>query len=211
MTGFKVAAGIAAGMVSDYCVSKGALYLAMRQPPERFGAIIAKVPGAAMMVLPFEPLWMRARLGNLRIGDPAQDFLLPRLDGAGAVRLSAELPERPVVLVFGSYTWHPFRREAPALNRLFEQYQDRVAFYVVYIQEAHPTDLWQMASNVRDGVLFRSPGTESERTETASACNGRAGSLIPDRTRRPDPFQNAARSLRFLVPRPRRSSPDGSR
>ena len=27
-----------------------------------------------------------------------------------------------------------------------------MAFYVVYIQEAHPTDLWQMQSNVRDGI-----------------------------------------------------------
>ena len=104
MKPFKVVAGIAAGLASTYLVFAGALYVAMRQPPERFGAIMANVPGVAMMVLPFEPLWMRARQGNLRVGDQAPDFALPRLDGSGAVRLSAELRERPVVLIFGSYT-----------------------------------------------------------------------------------------------------------
>ena len=54
-----------------------------------------------------------------------------------------------------------------------------MAFYVVYIQEAHPTDLWQMQSNVRDGVLFPSPKTDGERNETASACVRKLGIRIP--------------------------------
>ena len=54
-----------------------------------------------------------------------------------------------------------------------------MAFYVVYIQEAHPTDLWEMAANVRDGVLFASAHTSGERTETASACVRNLGIRIP--------------------------------
>ena len=54
-----------------------------------------------------------------------------------------------------------------------------MTFYVVYIQEAHPTDLWQMAANVRDGVVLPSPRTDSERTETASACIRNLGIRIP--------------------------------
>ena len=54
-----------------------------------------------------------------------------------------------------------------------------MAFYVVYIQEAHPTDLWQLPSNVRDGVLFASPKTDDERTGTASACIRKLGINIP--------------------------------
>jgi type I thyroxine 5'-deiodinase len=50
---------------------------------------------------------------------------------------------------------------------------------VVYIEEAHPTDLWEMASNVRDGVLFRSPRSDGERAETASACVRNLGIRIP--------------------------------
>jgi len=40
----------------------------------------------------------------------------------------------------------------------------------VYIQEAHPVDLWQVSSNVKDGVLFASPQTSGERVETAETC-----------------------------------------
>jgi hypothetical protein len=81
-----------------------ALYAAMRQPPETFGRIMAHVPTAAMMLLPFKPLWMSARGGDLQVGDQAIDFTLPVLHGERTVTLSNEYRQRPVVLVFGSYT-----------------------------------------------------------------------------------------------------------
>jgi len=88
-----------------YGVLCAALYAAMRQPPERFGAIMARVPGSvAFLVLPFETLWMPARAGNLKAGDPAPDFELPTLDHSRTVKLSAEYRTRPVALIFGSYT-----------------------------------------------------------------------------------------------------------
>ena len=34
---------------------------AMHQPPEVFGHVMARMPGPAYFVLPFETLWMRAR------------------------------------------------------------------------------------------------------------------------------------------------------
>lgn len=37
-------------------------------------------------------------------GELAPDFELPRLDGDATVRLSSLLAERPVALIFGSYT-----------------------------------------------------------------------------------------------------------
>ena len=54
-----------------------------------------------------------------------------------------------------------------------------MAFYVVYIQEAHPTDLWQLPSNVKDGVLFASPRSDDERTSTALTCVRKLGIRIP--------------------------------
>ena len=53
---------------------------------------------------------------------------------------------------------------------MYEQYKDRAAFYVVYIVEAHSSDMWQMESNVRDGVIFTNPTTEPGRQEVAGAC-----------------------------------------
>jgi type I thyroxine 5'-deiodinase len=54
-----------------------------------------------------------------------------------------------------------------------------VSFYVVYIQEAHPTDLWQLPSNIKDGVLFASARSGGERTSTAQACVRKLGIEIP--------------------------------
>jgi type I thyroxine 5'-deiodinase len=65
------------------------------------------------------------------------------------------------------------------LNQLYEKYQHQIAFYVVYIQEAHPTDLWQLPSNVRDGVLFASPTSADERSSTAMACVRNLGIKFP--------------------------------
>jgi hypothetical protein len=93
------------GLVVLYGILCAGLYAAMRQPPERFGAIMKHVPGAvAFMVLPFRPFWMVARAGNLNVGDAAPDFALPAVDHSRVVSLSSEYRTRPVVLVFGSYT-----------------------------------------------------------------------------------------------------------
>ena len=87
-----------------YITATAGLYIAMRQPPERFGAIMSRVPMPAMMILPFRPLWMSARAGHLAVGDKAPDFALPTVDQSRIVRLSEQWRERPVVLIFGSYT-----------------------------------------------------------------------------------------------------------
>lgn len=95
---------IVGGLAFLYIAVAACLYVAMRQPPERFGAIMSKVPMAAMMVLPFKSLWMSARAGQLAVGDSAPDFALPVLDRSRTVRLSQEWQTSPVVLIFGSYT-----------------------------------------------------------------------------------------------------------
>jgi hypothetical protein len=58
----------------------------------------------------------------------------------------------------------------PALNSLYREYRDRAAFYIIYIQEAHPTDGWQLDVNVEDDVLVASTRTLDERCEAAGAC-----------------------------------------
>ena len=67
----------------------------------------------------------------------------------------------------------------PALNKLYEQYKDRVQFLVVYITEAHPSDVWQMESNIHDQVVFASPKNEEERAFVAGACVRKLGIKIP--------------------------------
>jgi len=83
-----------------------AIYHVMRQPPETFAHVMARIPGpVAFLVFPFETLWTHARAGSLQAGDLAPDFSLSKLDKSGPIQLSALTAERrPVVLIFGSYT-----------------------------------------------------------------------------------------------------------
>lgn len=100
----KVAAVVLGGCILLYGVLIGAVYWTMRQPLDRFGAIMRHVPDVAMVVLPFRPMWMSARAGSLQTGDMAPDFDLPTVDHARRVRIADEYHSRPVILIFGSYT-----------------------------------------------------------------------------------------------------------
>lgn len=81
------------------------VWWSMRQPPETFARVIAKMSGPVVfLMLPFETLWTHARAGNLQAGDAAPDFSLKKLDKSATVQLSSLTAQQPVVLVFGSYT-----------------------------------------------------------------------------------------------------------
>lgn len=54
-----------------------------------------------------------------------------------------------------------------------------MAFYVVYIEEAHPTDGWQMPDNIKDSVLVASAKTLDDRDEAAHTCVVKLGIHIP--------------------------------
>jgi hypothetical protein len=94
---------LAAALLVAYVALVAAVAWAMRQPPEVFGRFMSHMPAPAYLVLPFETLWVRARVGKLQVGQPAPDFKLQTLDKTAHVQLS-ELRGKPVVLVFGSYT-----------------------------------------------------------------------------------------------------------
>jgi hypothetical protein len=99
-----------AAVVAFVCLAvwvTGVVYVdwAMRQTPERFGRVMARMPMVSMMVLPFETLWTHERAGHLNQGDQAPAFTLKQLQGGEApVEMFSLWKERPVVLVFGSYT-----------------------------------------------------------------------------------------------------------
>ena len=74
----------------------------------------------------------------------------------------------------------------PALNRLYKEYRDRVAFYVVYIEEAHPIDAWQVNDNLEDDVLVASTTTLDERADVAGVCMTKLGIELPALVDGPD-------------------------
>lgn len=92
------------GLLMVYVAFTAFIWWAMRQPPETFGRVMARMPGPAYLILPFETMWVHARAGSLRPGDLAPDFSLLKLDKSDKIHLSALSSSQPVVLVFGSYT-----------------------------------------------------------------------------------------------------------
>jgi hypothetical protein len=162
-----------------YSLFAGYILWAMHQPPETFGRVMSRMPDAAYLILPFETMWTSARAGRLQNGDPAPNFSLLKLDKNDKIQLSALSSRQPVVLVFGSYTWPPFRREVPALNKLYEQYGSQAAFLIVYILEAHPTDVWQTESNIKEKIVFASPKSYEEREFVAGSCVRKLGIKFP--------------------------------
>jgi hypothetical protein len=71
---------------------------------------------------------------------------------------------------------------------MYRRYGDRAAFFVVYIREAHPSDIWQMAVNVREKVVYESPRNAGERVDVAGMCVRNLGIEMPALV---DGFDNA--------------------
>jgi hypothetical protein len=94
-------AGVLGGV---YVLLLVGLFVAMCQPPDVFGRIMSKTPDVAFFILPFKQFWMIAREGRLKVGDIAPDFSLHTVDKKSRIRLSSLRRQKPVVLVFGSYT-----------------------------------------------------------------------------------------------------------
>jgi hypothetical protein len=93
------------GLLVAYFAFGGYIFWAMHQPPESFARVMARLPGPVPFLLfPFETLWTKARAGALNPGDQAPDFTLQKQDKSGTVQFAALNKQRPVVLIFGSYT-----------------------------------------------------------------------------------------------------------
>lgn len=65
------------------------------------------------------------------------------------------------------------------MNKLYDGYGQQVAFLTVYIVEAHPSDVWQTESNLRDKVVFASPKDFGERSQVAGTCVRKLGIKFP--------------------------------
>ena len=92
-------------VVAAYLTLAAVVTAAMLQPPARFGQIMRYLPAPLVWgVLPGPRIWLWARRGTLAEGQPAPEFTLPTADRKGSMTLSSHRGQRPVVLVFGSYT-----------------------------------------------------------------------------------------------------------
>lgn len=51
--------------------------------------------------------------------------------------------------------------------QIYNDYKEKADFLTVYVREAHPTDEWQMKSNVKDDVCYAQPKTLQQRVAIA--------------------------------------------
>jgi hypothetical protein len=65
------------------------------------------------------------------------------------------------------------------LEELYDRHGDAVAFFIVYIREAHPEDGWVLEANRDDGIALVDPTSLAERADAAQACALRLRTRIP--------------------------------
>ena len=65
------------------------------------------------------------------------------------------------------------------LEELYDRHGDEVAFYIVYVREAHPEDGWVLADNRREEIALADPTSLDERAAAADACVVRLRTRIP--------------------------------
>lgn len=56
------------------------------------------------------------------------------------------------------------------LNEIVTEHKHQMNFLCVYIQEAHPSDGWQVQANLDDDVVMAAPKTMAERENMAEVC-----------------------------------------
>jgi hypothetical protein len=127
------------------------------------------------------------RTPNLAAGEAAYNFALRRLDDPQQpVRLSQFTGAKPVALVFGSYTCPPFRVQLDAVDELYRRYSEGVAFFMIYIREAHPEEGWVLKRNRDVGISIHDPTSFEERAAVASSCVARMRVALPVLVDEPD-------------------------
>ncbi len=63
--------------------------------------------------------------------------------------------------------------------QIFNDYKDHADFLTIYVREAHPTDEWQMKSNLKDDVCYAQPRNLSDRLAIANDFTKRFKYPVP--------------------------------
>lgn len=110
---------------------------------------------------------------GLKVGTTVPDFTLYDLQGK-AFNLDSVLSEgKPLFLVHGSYTCPIFRSQVTTINRLMQEYGEKITIAVIYTVEAHPIIdtsvyfgyVYPGQKNEQDSILYPMPRTYGERKQ----------------------------------------------
>lgn len=113
------------------------------------------------------------------VGKAAPDFTLKLLGQKAKVRLSEQCKDKPVALIFGSYTCPPFRRALAGMEEVYQAHKKDCHFLFVYVKEAHASDGWVSPGNVSQGIEIKQHKTYEERSGAAKTCQGKLEITMP--------------------------------
>ncbi|MFC1714580.1 deiodinase-like protein [Candidatus Poribacteria bacterium] len=115
-----------------------------------------------------------------RVGLMAPDFALQALRGTEVVTLSSFKERRkPVVLVFASYTWQPFRDQAETLEKLYNKYKNKSEWLLVYLREIRPSDSQKVGANAVAETGIGQLETMEDRMAVARSSYSNLGLPFP--------------------------------
>src|SRR5712692_1600922 len=89
-------------------------------------------------------------------------YALPHMH-RGKLKVGSDAPDARIVALGGVS-----RFQIRDVVQIYEDYKDHADFLTVYVREAHPTDEWQMKSNVKDDVCYAQPKTLEQRVAIAN-------------------------------------------
>ncbi len=65
------------------------------------------------------------------------------------------------------------------LRDAYQKHGDKIRFFTIYIEEAHPTDGWALPVNRAAGINHAQPTTTEERADIAEICAVRLDMKMP--------------------------------
>jgi len=84
-------------------------------------------------------------------GEPVPAFELLTTNGERLTN-SDVLGDKPVLFVFGSMTCPMTASSAPSVQKLYEEFGDRVDFVMLYVREAHPGENFGQTETIEDKI-----------------------------------------------------------
>jgi hypothetical protein len=117
------------------------------------------------------PAFLRERPDGLnpdlgpKVGEIAPAFDLKNTAGE-SISLAA-LRGKPVVVEFGSYSCPIFRNKVERIEKLRQEFGEKVHWVMIYVAEAHPTDGWVVPINTSHGIELAQHTSYEKRVECA--------------------------------------------
>src|SRR5262245_43750032 len=110
-------------------------------------------------------------VNDLPAGGPAPDLWLPNLRRPGQIHLAELWRQKPLVLLFGSFSCDVFDEQIKPMQALYETYQDQVEFLMVCVREAGH-------ENVSARFLYEQTDLENETIDQREQRSCRAADYL---------------------------------